>query len=77
MVDTAIGANSAALVPQGAAATGGGAMPDGAMKPAAVAEAAIAAVEAGRVHAIVGPGTTTVVHQRMDGLLADLAEPIT
>ncbi len=77
MVDTAIGANSAALVPQGAAATGGGAMPDGAMKPAAVAEAAIAAVEAGRVHAIVGPGTTTVVHQRMDGLLVDLAEPIT
>ncbi|HJT91652.1 MAG TPA: hypothetical protein VJ777_06865 [Mycobacterium sp.] len=42
------------------------------MNPAMVAEAAIEAIEAGRVHAIVGPGTETVVRQRVDGLLADL-----
>lgn len=42
------------------------------MKPATVADAAIEAVEAGRVHAIVGPGTETVVRQRVDGLLAAL-----
>jgi len=33
----------------------------------------LAAVEAGRVHAIVGPGTEAVVRQRVDALLADLA----
>lgn len=42
------------------------------MNPAMVAEAAIEAIEAGRVHTIAGPGTETVVRQRVDGLLADL-----
>jgi hypothetical protein len=37
-----------------------------------VAEAAIDAVEADRVHAIVGPGADAVVRQRVDDLLADL-----
>jgi NAD(P)-dependent dehydrogenase (short-subunit alcohol dehydrogenase family) len=72
MVDTALGTNSAALVPPGAATIAGGTMPEGAVKPSIVAEAAIEAVEAGRVHAIIGPGTATVVRQRVDGLLADL-----
>jgi NAD(P)-dependent dehydrogenase (short-subunit alcohol dehydrogenase family) len=72
LVDTALSTNSVTLVPAGAATTLAGTMPEGAMKPAMVAEAAIEAVEAGRVHAIVGPGTETVVRQRVDGLLADL-----
>ena len=74
LVDTPLGANSARLVRPGAAATPDdlGAMPAGAMSPAAVAQAAIDAVEADRVHAIVGPGTDAVVRQRVDGLLADL-----
>jgi hypothetical protein len=42
------------------------------MTPGTVADAALAAVEAGRVHAIVGPGTDQVVRQRVDGLLAAL-----
>jgi hypothetical protein len=42
------------------------------MTPATVADAALAAVEAGRVHAIVGPGTDGVVRQRVEALLADL-----
>jgi NAD(P)-dependent dehydrogenase (short-subunit alcohol dehydrogenase family) len=74
MVDTALSANSARLVPPGAAATPDdvGGMPAGAISPAAVAQAAIEAVEADRVHAIVGPGTAAVVRQRVDGLLTDL-----
>ena len=74
MVDTPLGANSARLVPPGAAATPGdvGGMPAGAISPAVVAQAAIEAVEADRVHAIVGPGTDAVVRQRVDALLADL-----
>jgi hypothetical protein len=44
----------------------------GAISPAVVAQAAIDAVEADRVHAIVGPGSEVVVRQRVDGLLADL-----
>jgi NAD(P)-dependent dehydrogenase (short-subunit alcohol dehydrogenase family) len=73
LVDTALGSNSAALVPPGAAAT-----PDepggivGGIKPAVVAEAAIAAVEAGRVHAIVGPAAAEVARQRVDALMDDL-----
>jgi hypothetical protein len=47
-------------------------MPPGAISPTIVAQAAIDAVEADRVHAIVGPGTEAVVRQRVDGLLADL-----
>jgi NAD(P)-dependent dehydrogenase (short-subunit alcohol dehydrogenase family) len=74
MVDTPLSANSARLVPPGAAATPDdvGGMQAGTISPAAVAQAAIDAVEADRVHAIVGPGTAAVVRQRMDGLLADL-----
>jgi len=74
MVDTPLSANSARLVPPGAAATPGdvGGMPAGAISPAVVAQAAIEAVEADRVHAIVGPGTEAVVRRRLDGLLADL-----
>jgi hypothetical protein len=47
-------------------------MPPGAISPAVVANAAIEAVEADRVHSIVGPGAEVVVRQRVDGLLADL-----
>jgi hypothetical protein len=47
-------------------------MPAGAISPSVVAQAAIEAVEADRVHAIVGPATDVVVRQRVDGLLADL-----
>ena len=74
LVDTPLGANSASLVPPGAAATpdNAGGMPAGAISPAVVAQAAIEAVEADRVHAIVGPGSEVVVRQRVDGLLADL-----
>jgi NAD(P)-dependent dehydrogenase (short-subunit alcohol dehydrogenase family) len=75
LVDTALSSNSAALVPAGAAATPsnpGDRMPAGAMTPASVADAALAAVEAGRVHAIVGPGTEQVVRQRVDALVAEM-----
>jgi NAD(P)-dependent dehydrogenase (short-subunit alcohol dehydrogenase family) len=75
LVDTSLGSTSAALAPPGAAATSGDPgqrMPEGAMKPSIVAEAAIKAVEADRVHAIVGPGTEFVVRQRVEGLLTDL-----
>jgi hypothetical protein len=47
-------------------------MPPGAINPTIVAQSAIEAVEADRVHAIVGPGTDVVVRQRVDGLLGDL-----
>ena len=47
-------------------------MPPGAISPSVVAQAAIEAVEADRVHAIVGPGADVVVRQRVDELLADL-----
>jgi len=47
-------------------------MPEGAIGPTVVAEAAIEAVQADRVHAIVGPATDVVVRQRVEGLLADL-----
>jgi short-subunit dehydrogenase len=74
MVDTQLGANSARLVPPDAAATpdDAGGMPPGAISPAVVAQAAIEAVEADRVHAVVGPGIEVFVRQRVDGLLADL-----
>jgi NAD(P)-dependent dehydrogenase (short-subunit alcohol dehydrogenase family) len=74
LVDTPLGANSVRLVPVGAGTTpaDAGGMPDGAISPTIVAQAAIEAVEADRVHAIVGPGTDAVVRQRVDGLLADL-----
>ncbi len=45
---------------------------EGAISPAIVAQAAIDAVEAGRVHAVVGPGADRVARQRVDALLADL-----
>lgn len=44
----------------------------GAISPAVVADAAIAAVEAGRVHAVVGPGAAQAARQRVDALVADL-----
>ncbi|HTI78290.1 MAG TPA: SDR family NAD(P)-dependent oxidoreductase [Mycobacterium sp.] len=74
LVDTALGANSVRLVPPGAATApaNAGGMPPGAISPAVVAAAALDAVEADRVHAIVGPGADMVVRQRVDGLLADL-----
>ena len=76
LVETKLGSNSAALAPTGAVPT-----PDDpgsdpaygvAMTPTTVARAALDAVEAGRVHAIVGPGTDVVVRRRVDALLADL-----
>ena len=74
LVDTPLGVNSLRLVPPGAATAPADAngMPPGAISPSAVAQAAIEAVEADRVHAIVGPGADVVVRQRVDGLLADL-----
>lgn len=74
LVDTPLGVNSLRLVPPGAATAPAAAngMPPGAISPSVVAQAAIEAVEADRVHAIVGPGADVVVRQRVDGLLADL-----
>ena len=74
MVDTPLGANSAETGSPGCGhrARRVGGMPAGAISPAVVAQAAIEAVEADRVHAIVGPGADVVVRQRVDGLLADL-----
>jgi len=75
LVDTPLGQNSAALVPHGAAATPLSGETDamrGAISPLVVAEAAIAAVEAGRVHAVVGPGADVVAKKRVEDLLADL-----
>lgn len=75
LVDTALGVNSSALAPAGAAATPtepGTRMPEGAIDPAVVAVAALDAVEAGRVHAIVGPGAASAARRRIDGLLGDL-----
>ena len=74
LVDTPLGANSVRLVPSDAATVPAdiGGMPEGAIGPTVVAEAAIEAVQADRVHAIVGPATDVVVRQRVEGLLADL-----
>lgn len=75
MVDTPLGPNSAALAPPGAAATPTDRDEDamrGAISPAVVAEAAIDAVEAGRVHAVVGPGAAEVAKKRVNALMADL-----
>src|SRR6478736_1832808 len=72
LVATNLGSNSATLAPAGISTTGGDPGGDTALTPAAVAEAALAAVEAARVHAIVGPGTDAVVRQRVDALLSDL-----
>jgi len=72
--DTPLGASAVRLVPPGAATApaNAGGMPPGAISPAVVAAAALHAVDADRVHAIVGPGADVVVRQRVDGLLADL-----
>lgn len=76
MVDTPLGANSSRLVPTGAGtvSTDGDAtsIPDG-ISPLVVAEAAIDAVEADRVHAVVGPGAAEGARLRVDALLGDLA----
>lgn len=73
LVNTALGATSAALVPPGAASTpeNSGEITGG-IEPALVADAAFEAVEADRVHAVVGPGAADVARQRVDALLADL-----
>jgi NAD(P)-dependent dehydrogenase (short-subunit alcohol dehydrogenase family) len=74
LVDTPLGANSVGLVPPAAATAPADAngMPPGAISPSVVAQAAIEAVEADRVHAIVGPGADVVVRRRVEELLADL-----
>lgn len=73
LVDTPLGANSAALVPPGAAATAeDSGVITGGISPAAVAEAALAAIDAGRVHAVVGPGAADVARRRVQALLSDL-----
>ena len=75
MVDTPLGANSAVLALPGAATIpveGQDMAMLGAISPMVVAEAAIAAVEAGLVHAVVGPGAAEVARQRVDALLSDL-----
>ena len=72
LVATNLGSNSATLAPADISTTDGDPGGDTALTPAAVAEAALAAVEAARVHAIVGPGTDAVVRQRVDALLSDL-----
>ena len=74
LVDTPLGANSVRLVPPAAATAPADAngMPPGAISPSVVAQAAIEAVEADRVHAIVGPGADVVVRRRVEELLADL-----
>jgi len=75
MVDTPLGPNSAALAPPGAVTVPVDRNDDamrGAISPAVVAEAAIGAVEAGLVHAVVGPGAAEVARLRVDALLADL-----
>jgi NAD(P)-dependent dehydrogenase (short-subunit alcohol dehydrogenase family) len=75
MVDTPLGPNSAALAPPGAVTVPIDRNDDamrGAISPAVVAEAAIGAVDAGLVHAVVGPGAAEVARLRVDALLADL-----
>jgi NAD(P)-dependent dehydrogenase (short-subunit alcohol dehydrogenase family) len=75
MVDTPLGPNSANLVPPGAVATPTDRDDDamrGAISPTVVAQAALDAVEAERVHAVVGPGAAAASRQRIDALLADL-----
>jgi NAD(P)-dependent dehydrogenase (short-subunit alcohol dehydrogenase family) len=76
LVDTPLGPNSARLAPPGAAATPTDGNDDamrGAISPAVVAEAAIDALEAGLVHAVIGPGAAEVARARVDALLAELA----
>ena len=76
LVDTPLGAELGRLVPPGAATTPADGDEDamrGAISPAVVAEAAIDAVEAGLVHAVVGPGAAEVARARVDALLAELA----
>jgi NAD(P)-dependent dehydrogenase (short-subunit alcohol dehydrogenase family) len=72
LVATALGTNSTVLAPAGAPTTPGDPGGDMAMTPATVAEAALDAVDAGRVHAVVGPGSSQVVRRRIDALLADV-----
>lgn len=76
LVATKLGTNSSALAPTGAEPTDGDPGDDPshgvAQEPAEVAVAALAAVEAGRVHAIVGDGTEVATRWRVDTLLADL-----
>ncbi|TCN46729.1 NADP-dependent 3-hydroxy acid dehydrogenase YdfG [Rhodococcus sp. SMB37] len=77
LVDTALGANSAALgaisLPTGGAqrsmrSIGGGNV----LTPREVAESALAAIEAGRVHVAPGIGVVERARRRVDELLADI-----
>ena len=75
VVDTSLGESSSALVPPGAvtiAMDSGSQMPGPALQPGEVADATLAAVEADRVHAIIGAGTAPATRYRVDALLADL-----
>lgn len=76
LVATRLGSNSSALAPTGVETEDGDPGDDPshgvAQDPAEVAAAALAAVEAGRVHAIVGDGTEAATRWRVDALLADL-----
>lgn len=76
LVETALGPNSAALVPPGAVSVPDDGADDamrGAISPAVVAEAAIDAVGSGRVHAVVGPGAADAARHRVNALLSELA----
>lgn len=73
LVNTALGSNSASLAPSGVPTLPGEPGPiTGGSEPSTVAEAALDAVEAGRVHAVVGPGAADVARSRVAALLADL-----
>jgi len=75
MVDTPLGPNSATLAPPGAVAVPNDRDDDamrGAISTFTVAEAALDAVEAGRLHAVVGPGGAQGARQRIDALVENL-----
>jgi NAD(P)-dependent dehydrogenase (short-subunit alcohol dehydrogenase family) len=73
LVNTALGTNSAGLAPTGVTTLPGDAGTiTGGSEPSEVALAALAAVEAGRVHAIVGAGADQAARGRVEALLADL-----
>lgn len=77
LVDTQLGANSAALgvidLPKGSHASMRAVAAGGILTPGEVAEAAIAAIEAGRVHVAPGAGVAERAYARVEALLQDLA----
>ena len=73
LVNTALGSHSAALAPPGVTTLpADSGVITGGDEPSVIAEAALAAVEADRVHAVVGAGAVQAARSRIDGLLADL-----